>query len=51
MPLSGVVPILLHGYAALPPHVNVGVLALPVADVSACVLIAAGLRLPKSQAR
>jgi glucose/arabinose dehydrogenase len=51
MPLSGVVPILLHEYAALPPHVNVGVLALPVAVVSACVLIAAGLRLPKSQAR
>ena len=39
---------MVSGYAALPPHVNVSRLALLVAVVSACVLIAAGLRIPKA---
>ena len=47
---TGVVSLLVHGYGALPPH-YIGRLALLVAVASAVVLIAAGLRLPKSQPR
>ena len=48
--VTGVVSLLVHGYGALPPH-YIGRLALLVAVTSAMVLIVAGLRLPKSQAR
>jgi hypothetical protein len=45
---TGVVSLLVHGYAALPPH-YVGRLALLVAVVSAGVLIVAGVRMPDPQ--
>jgi hypothetical protein len=48
--VTGVFSLVVHGYGALPPH-YVGRLALLVAVASAVVLIAAGLRLPKSQAQ
>lgn len=38
-----------HGYAALPPHVNVGFPALLVAMISAVVLLVAAMRDPQGQ--
>jgi hypothetical protein len=47
---TGIVSLVLHGYAAMPPHFNVGRLALLVAVVSALVLIGAALRAPRTEA-
>ena len=38
-----------HGYAVLPPHVNVGFPALLVAMISAVVLLVAAMRDPQGQ--
>lgn len=45
---AAILSIIVHGYASLPPHVNVGRLALLVAVVSAVVLIVAGVRRSES---
>lgn len=45
--IAAVVSVVVHGYASLPPHVNVGRLALLVAVLSAVVLVAAALRTPR----
>jgi hypothetical protein len=45
---TGTVSLLVHGYAAIPPHFNVGRLALLVAVASALVLIGAALRTPRT---
>jgi hypothetical protein len=48
---AAIVSIVVHGYASLPPHVNVGRLALLVAVVSGVVLVVAALRTPGERAQ
>ena len=49
--VAAVAAIVVHAYAALPPHRNVGGLALAVAVTYAAILLVAGLRSPGAARR